>query len=160
MPVLREQARCLFYGNRQDACSTVTGKMPVLLWKPNVRFSQKIPPVGQASRLSNSPNSPVGQASRLSNSPNSPVGQASRLFYGNRQDACSTETGKMPVLRKQARCLFYGNHRQDACSTETGKMPVLREPQARCLFYGNHRQDACSTEQNLLAITQLLIINY
>ncbi|MDY6805451.1 MAG: hypothetical protein SXA11_16810 [Cyanobacteriota bacterium] len=50
----------------------------------------------------------------------------------NRRDACSTETGETPVLRKQARRLrkqarrlFYGN-RRDACSTETGETPVLR----------------------------------
>jgi hypothetical protein len=74
--------------------------------------------------------------------------QARCLFYNNRQDACSTTTGKMPVLQlqQQARCLFYNyNNRQDACSTITGKMPVLQlQQQARCLFY-NNRQDACST---------------
>ncbi|MDY6802473.1 MAG: hypothetical protein SXA11_01510 [Cyanobacteriota bacterium] len=42
--------------------------------------------------------------------------QARRLFYPNRRDACSTQTGETPVLPKQARRLFYPN-RRDACST-------------------------------------------
>ncbi|MDY6805497.1 MAG: hypothetical protein SXA11_17040 [Cyanobacteriota bacterium] len=53
------------------------------------------------------------------------------FFFSYRRDACSTFqlTGETPVLRKQARRLFYVSiNRRDACSTFqlTGETPVLR----------------------------------